>query len=166
MLEGERHDISRSRAIEACSCPCQSVQTPTKSDIETALLFESILVILLELPVNMDKKPQPSDRAFDPATNSYVLLYSPPSGFCDRGCVDCKDQFRTLDSQCMDRYAYENAFSPAEAQQTTQPLVRDINSDLIFLRDAVERHGNTILSRVSCPTPRRVLRSFQVVRTS
>lgn len=93
------------------------------------------------------KKPRPTTQAFNPATNSYVSLYEPPTGFCD--CVDCNDQYRSLEAQTMDRLAYGDSLSPAEASKISTSFATDIKSDLLFLRDIIERHGNTILSRVS-----------------
>jgi hypothetical protein len=95
----------------------------------------------------METKPQPSDWAFNPITYSYVFLYAPPSGFC--GCIDCKDQYHTLEAQYTDRFVYTNALSKAEARRICTGFATDIKSDLTFLRDAIQRHGNTILSRVS-----------------
>ena len=91
------------------------------------------------------RKPIPSEAAFDPSSGDYISIYSPPVEFCS--CVDCENQFRSTDSQGIDRLSYAEALSTAEASEISTSYAKDIRKDLQYLRDQVACHGNTIISR-------------------
>jgi len=72
-------------------------------------------------------KPIPSEKPYDPSTGSDSFIYSPPSGTC--GCVDCEGQYRSEESQCIDRLAYTDALSSQEATNITTSYAKQIKAD-------------------------------------
>ncbi|KAK6005832.1 hypothetical protein QM012_007474 [Aureobasidium pullulans] len=83
----------------------------------------------------------------------YGLNHQPPalarSPRCETPCECkiCKEQFRTMKQQYMDRYSYKTVVGPAAAQTSLAKLTSKINDDRAHLTKLCDKYGNTIISR-------------------
>lgn len=106
--------------------------------------------------VSVNRNPNEDDQAYisrmiseaPPATAARVIARQ---GSLSRNapceCVECLQQFRSLAAQMKHHKMYTKHISWKSAQLKCNTWVQEITFSQEFLRDAIRRRGNTIVSR-------------------
>ena len=110
---------------------------------------------LTRLGVSANRNPDEDDETYisrmisegPPLTARTIARQSAPLRSAPCECVECLQQFRTTAAQKIPQTLYTKHISWKNAQVKCDTWVQEITFSQKFLRDAISRHGNTIVNR-------------------